>query len=107
MQWEIAKSFDTFAPLGPWITPAKEIKDPHNLQITLRVNGKTRQDGSTRDMVFKIPEIIEFVSRVMTLTPGDVISTGTPAGVGPIKEGDTLEAEIEKIGVLKNTVVRR
>lgn len=104
MQWEIAKSFDTFAPLGPWIVPAKDIHDPHSLRISLRVNGKIRQDGNTRDMVFKVPQIIEYLSRVMTLHPGDVIATGTPAGVDLIKPGDTLSAEIEGIGVLENTV---
>jgi 2-keto-4-pentenoate hydratase/2-oxohepta-3-ene-1,7-dioic acid hydratase in catechol pathway len=104
MQWEIAKSFDTFAPVGPWIVPAKEIPDPHSLRISLRVNGKTRQDGNTKDMVFKIPQIIEYLTKVMTLNPGDLIATGTPKGVDLIAEGDKMEAEIEKIGILKNTV---
>jgi len=106
MQWEIAKSFDSFAPLGPWIVPAKEIDDPHNLRISLKVNGKIRQDASTSDMIFSIPEVIEYVSNVMTLLPGDIISTGTPPGVDLIQEGDKLEAEIEKIGVLKNNVAQ-
>jgi len=103
-QWEIAKSFDTFAPLGPWIVPAGEIPDPHVLGIKLTVNGKVRQDSNTSNMLFKVPEIVEYLSSVMTLLPGDVVATGTPAGVYLIKSGDVLEAEIEGIGVLRNTV---
>ncbi|MFH1721588.1 MAG: fumarylacetoacetate hydrolase family protein [Candidatus Altiarchaeota archaeon] len=105
-QWEIAKSFDTFAPMGPWIVPSNQIKDPQNLNLSLRVNGKIRQDSNTKHMVFKIPEIIEYLSQAMTLHPGDIIATGTPKGVDKINEGDILEAEIEEIGILKNTVVR-
>jgi len=106
MQWEVAKSFDTFAPLGPWIIPKKFIKNPQALDISLRVNGKVRQDSNTKHMIFKVPKIIEYLSSVMTLQPGDVISTGTPKGVDLIKAGDELEAEIQGIGVLKNTVAR-
>lgn len=104
-QWDIAKAFDTFAPLGPWIATKSEIKNPHNLRISLRVNGKIRQDSNTRHMMFKIPDVIEYLSSVMTLLPGDVISTGTPKGVDLIKSGDLLEAEIENIGVLRNRVI--
>ncbi|MFH1125675.1 MAG: fumarylacetoacetate hydrolase family protein [Candidatus Altiarchaeota archaeon] len=106
-QWDIAKAFDTFAPMGPWITTTSGIKNPHNLRISLKVNGKTRQDSNTKHMIFKIPEVIEYLSSVMTLLPGDVISTGTPRGVDLIKEGDLMEAEIEDIGVLKNKVLKR
>lgn len=102
--WSIAKGFDTFAPLGPLIVPKKYVKDPHNLDLELRVNDKVRQESNTRFMYFKVPEVIEYVSGIMTLEPDDVIATGTPEGVGPIKSGDKLEAEIEKIGVLRNTV---
>jgi 2-keto-4-pentenoate hydratase/2-oxohepta-3-ene-1,7-dioic acid hydratase in catechol pathway len=103
-QWDIAKAFDTFAPLGPWIATTSSIKNPHNLRISLKVNGLVRQDSNTRFMIFKIPEVIEYLSSVMTLIPGDVISTGTPKGVDLIRAGDVLEAEIEGIGVLRNKV---
>ncbi|MBM3309009.1 MAG: fumarylacetoacetate hydrolase family protein, partial [Candidatus Altiarchaeales archaeon] len=105
-QWDIAKAFDTFAPLGPWVATTSGIKNPHSLRISLKVNGKFRQDSNTKYMIFKIPEVIEYLSSVMTLLPGDVISTGTPKGVDLIKEGDLLQAEIEKIGVLENKVVK-
>ena len=100
-QWTRAKSFDTFCPLGPQI-----ISDlnPNNLEITLRLNGEIKQKSNTSDMIFSVAEIIEFVSSVMTLLPDDVIITGTPAGIGPMKKGDTVEVEIEGIGVLKNFV---
>lgn len=103
-QWEVAKAFDTFAPLGPWIVPRAMIDDPHSLRISLRVNGELRQDSNTSRMIYKLPEVIEYLSSVMTLFPGDVISTGTPSGVGLIGKGDVLEAEIEGIGILRNTV---
>lgn len=105
-QWEMAKSFDTFAPMGPWIVPAEDIGNPQNLHISLTVNGKVRQDSNTHHMVFSIAETIAYLSRAMTLYPGDVISTGTPQGVGAIEAGDVLEAQIEGIGILKNTVVQ-
>jgi len=110
-QWFKGKSFDSHAPLGPWIVTADELGDPHNLHISLRVNGVTKQDSSTRFMVFRIPRIIKELSTGVMLEPGDVILTGTPEGVGfarkpPefLKVGDVMEAEIEKIGVLRNTV---
>jgi 2-keto-4-pentenoate hydratase/2-oxohepta-3-ene-1,7-dioic acid hydratase in catechol pathway len=84
---------------------APDLPDPQNLDICCRLNGKTVQEGNTRQMIFKIPEIIAFVSKNFTLMPGDIILTGTPAGVGPLSHGDTIEVEIEHIGVLKNTVV--
>lgn len=100
-QWSRAKGFDTFCPLGPWIvTPF----DPTDVAITCRVNGRMRQFGLTRDMVFPIPRLIAYISAVMTLEPGDVILTGTPSGVGPLQPGDICEVEVEGIGVLRNPV---
>jgi len=101
-QWTRAKGFDTFCPLGPAIETEL---DPTGLAIACRVNGETRQDGNTADMVFGVGELLAFVSRVMTLLPGDVLLTGTPAGVGSIRPGDRMEVEIERIGVLRNPVV--
>ncbi len=104
-QWTRAKSFDTFAPIGPWITTKDEIPDPHSLDIELRLNGEIRQNSNTKHMIFKIPKLIEFISEIMTLNKGDVIATGTPQGVGPVKLGDSLEIKIEKIGTLKNQII--
>lgn len=110
-QFTRGKSFDTFAPSGPWITTADEIKEPHNLKLTTKINGELRQNSSTSNMFIKIPEIISKISRVMTLEKGDIISTGTPAGVmlnKPnaifLKDGDKIEMEIEGLGRLNNTV---
>ncbi|WP_022854439.1 fumarylacetoacetate hydrolase family protein [Thermodesulfatator atlanticus] len=100
-QWTRAKSFDTFAPMGPWI---ETDLDPTDLKVRSYLNGKLRQDSSTRELVFSIPEIISFVSNIMTLLPGDVIATGTPPGIGPLSPGDVIEVEISGIGRLKNTV---
>ncbi len=100
-QWTRGKGFDTFCPLGPWI--ATEC-NPADVLITCKVNGETRQMGSTRDMVFDVPQLLAFISSVMTLEPGDVILTGTPAGVGPLHSGDTVTVEIERIGILENPV---
>ena len=102
-QWTRAKSFDTFCPLGPKVV--KDI-DPMNLKIQTRVNGKIKQDSNTKNMIFDVYELVSFVSSVMTLLPGDVIITGTPPGVGPLSVGDTVEVEIEGIGILKNKVVK-
>lgn len=102
-QWTRAKGYDTFCPLGPAI--ATEFDPLEGMRITTSVNGDVRQDGSTADLVFGVAELIEFISRVMTLLPGDVILTGTPAGVGPIVSGDRVDVEIEGIGVLSNQVV--
>lgn len=101
-QWTRAKGFDSFCPLGPAIETEL---DPAGLLITCEVNGELRQEGSTDDMVFGVAEIFAFISRVMTLLPGDVILTGTPAGVGPIVPGDRVEVTIERIGTLANPVV--
>ena len=95
------KGYDTFAPLGPAIVTGL---DPSNLRIITRVNGTVRQDASTADLLFSVPYTIAYLSRFMTLLPGDVIMTGTPAGVGPIQVGDTIEVEIPGIGVLRNGV---
>ncbi len=103
--WFRGKSLDTFGPVGPCIVPPEDIGDPQALAICCRLNGETVQDSNTRHMIFTIPEIVAFVSRNFTLLPGDIISTGTPSGVGPIKHGDRVEIEIEKIGVLSNPVV--
>lgn len=101
-QWSRAKGFDTFAPLGPWIVTGV---DPTDLTVICRVNGQVKQQASTADMVFKIPQLIEFITMAMTLEPGDVILTGTPAGDSPIRPGDEVEVEIAGIGVLRNPVV--
>jgi 2-keto-4-pentenoate hydratase/2-oxohepta-3-ene-1,7-dioic acid hydratase in catechol pathway len=100
-QWTRGKGFDTFCPLGPWIET--EI-DPADTMVRCRVNGEIRQVGSTREMVFTVQQLITFISTVMTLEPGDVILTGTPAGIGPLSAGDMVEVEIEGIGVLQNPV---
>lgn len=105
--WTLAKGMDTFLPLGPFLLPADAVDDPHNLKISFRVNGETRQDANTGDMVFKIPRLIQHISRHITLQPGDIICTGTPEGTLPLTAGDKTEATIEGFGVLKNTVVER
>jgi len=104
------KSMDTFAPFGPWIITKDEIKDPMNLQLTCKVNDQIRQNGNTKDMIFNISFLIEYISRNITLMPGDIIATGTPDGVGYfnnclLKKGDIVELEIENIGTIKNKIV--
>ncbi|MBS4032080.1 MAG: fumarylacetoacetate hydrolase family protein [Clostridiales bacterium] len=101
-QWTRAKSFDTFCPLGPWI--ATDL-DSANLNISLEVNGVRKQASNTSQLAFAVPELIAFVSGVMTLEPGDVILTGTPSGVGPLQKGDTVTVKIDGVGELTNTVV--
>lgn len=103
--WFRGKSFDTFGPIGPQIVLTEDIGDPQNLQIQSRVNGELCQNSNTSLMIFKIPEIIAYVSKNFTLEAGDIIITGTPKGVHPILPGDVVEVEIEKIGILKNTVI--
>ena len=103
--WFLSKSFDTFAPMGPCITLPDEIEEPAELALSLRVNGETRQESNTRDLIFNISDIIYRLSRWVTLEPGDVIATGTPSGISPIEPGDVMEAEVERIGVLRNPVV--
>ncbi|MFQ6025418.1 MAG: fumarylacetoacetate hydrolase family protein [Nitrosopumilaceae archaeon] len=110
-QFTRAKGFDTFAPCGPWITTSDEVKDPQNLRMVTKVNGEVKQDSSTSNMFLKIPTIVSMLSKVMTLEKGDIISTGTPAGVmldEPnavfLRDGDKIEMEIENLGKLENTV---
>lgn len=103
--WFRGKSFDTFLPLGPRIVPLTEIDDVQNLRLRTRINGETVQDGNTEQMIFPVAETIAFISRNFTLFPGDIILTGTPAGVGPLKGGDAIDVEIDGIGTLSNTVV--
>lgn len=102
-QWTRGKSFDTFCPLGPAVET--EFDPTEGQAITAKVNGEVRQEATTADMIFGIPELIAYISAVMTLLPGDVILTGTPEGVGPVSPGDVMEVEIEGIGVLQNPVV--
>ncbi len=102
IQWTRAKSYDTFAPIGPVI---ETNIDPFDLPISLKLNGTTKQNSSTKNMIFNCYELLEFISEVMPLEPGDVIATGTPPGVGPMNRGDTVEAKIEGIGVLKNYLI--
>jgi len=103
-QWARAKGFDSSCPLGPWITTDL---DTSSLRLTTRLDGQVVQDGSTSDLVFDVPALVEYVSAAFTLLPGDVILTGTPAGVGPITSGQRVEVEIEGIGALSNPVVAR
>ncbi len=105
LPWFRSKSFDTFGPIGPRIAEIDEIKDPHNLNIELKVNGETKQSSNTMYLLFKVPELLEYISKLFTLEPGDIIATGTPSGIGPMKPGDVIEAIIEKIGTLKNKVI--
>ena len=102
VQFTRAKGFDTFCPIGPRVVSGL---DPTNLRIVTRVNGKVRQDSSTSDMIFDVVTLVAFCSRFMTLEVGDVISTGTPSGVGNLNPGDVVEVEIEGIGILRNPVI--
>ncbi len=111
-QWLMGKTFDTFAPCGPWLTTADEIEDPHNLDISLTINGEVLQNSNTKHLIFGIPALIEFLSSAFTLEPGDIITTGTPAGVGfskqpPrwLKPGDDVVVKIQGLGELRNPVV--
>lgn len=104
-QWTRAKGFDTFCPLGPWLVAGLREEDVADLEVTCRVNGEVRQRGRTSEMVFSPAHLIAYTSAIMTLEPGDVIMTGTPAGVGPIVAGDVVEVEVEGVGVLRNPVV--
>ncbi|MFC0041289.1 fumarylacetoacetate hydrolase family protein [Actinomadura rayongensis] len=103
-QWTRAKGFDTFCPLGPWIETEL---DPSDVALTTRVNGETRQDARTSQLLHAIPDLVAYVSQVMTLLPGDVILTGTPAGVGPLEIGDEVTVTVEGVGDLTNRVVAR
>ena len=102
-QFTRSKSFDTFAPLGPWIETG--IPDPDNLTVEAFLNGERRQHSSTRNLVFPVAALVSFISRIMTLLPGDVIATGTPSGIGPMAPGDLVEIRVEGIGALRNRLV--
>jgi 2-keto-4-pentenoate hydratase/2-oxohepta-3-ene-1,7-dioic acid hydratase in catechol pathway len=111
-QWLMGKTFDTFAPMGPYLVSADEIPDPHALRIGLTINGETLQDSNTKELIFKIPELIAYLSSAFTLEPGDIVSTGTPPGVGAarkpprfIKPGDDIVVFIEGLGELRNPAV--
>jgi 2-keto-4-pentenoate hydratase/2-oxohepta-3-ene-1,7-dioic acid hydratase in catechol pathway len=111
-QWLMGKTFDTFCPMGPWIVTKDEIADPHALDISLEIGGETLQKSNTRELVFRIPALIEFISTVVTLEPGDVVATGTPGGVGfarrpPrwLKPGEEVIVRIAGIGELRNPTV--
>lgn len=103
--WSVAKGFDTFAPLGDFV-PRSAVPDPQALAIKLTINGKTRQEGNTRDMHFSVVDLVAYCSTIFTLLPGDLIYTGTPEGVGPVREGDILEASIEGMPLLSVTARR-
>jgi 2-keto-4-pentenoate hydratase/2-oxohepta-3-ene-1,7-dioic acid hydratase in catechol pathway len=111
-QWTLGKSFDTFCPIGPAIVTKDEIADPHNLSIQLSIDGEVLQKSNTRELIFKAPELIAYISSITALEPGDIISTGTPAGVGLgrnpqrwLRPGETMTIEIEGLGQLTNPVV--
>ncbi len=101
-QWTRAKGYDTFAPIGPWV---ETDVDPDDLKLETYLNGDLRQSSRTSDLIFRVSKLVNFVSQVMTLLPGDVIATGTPSGIGPMNAGDIVEVKIEKIGTLRNLVV--
>ena len=110
-QWARAKGLDTFAPCGPWLVTTDEIPDPHTLDIELRLNGEVRQRSNTDDLIFKIPQLIEFISQDLTLRRGDIITTGTPSGVGVfmnppvfLRDGDQIEINLASVGTLRNPV---
>jgi 2-keto-4-pentenoate hydratase/2-oxohepta-3-ene-1,7-dioic acid hydratase in catechol pathway len=103
IQWTRAKGYDTFSPFGPWIVTPDGL-DPDNLRVQALLNGRIVQDSSTSRFIFKTRALLEFISGIMTLFPGDVVTTGTPPGVGPMKRGDTVTIRVEKIGDLTNTV---
>ncbi|MBI2404471.1 MAG: fumarylacetoacetate hydrolase family protein [Gemmatimonadetes bacterium] len=104
-QWTRAKGFDTFCPVGPRVVPVKDLGDLTKLEVRCRVNGQLRQQGKASDMAFPIPMVLSYISRIMTLEPGDLVLTGTPAGIGPLVAGDVVEVEIPGVGVLRNPVV--
>ncbi len=101
VQWTRAKSFDTFCPIGPYIETQL---DSSKQEISLKLNGEVKQNSNSKNMIFSANELVEFISEIMTLNPGDIIATGTPPGVGPMQIGDTVEAEVKQIGILKNFV---
>ncbi|HPY37392.1 MAG TPA: fumarylacetoacetate hydrolase family protein [Clostridia bacterium] len=102
-QWTRSKSFDTFCPIGPWIETEL---DPNNLRVQSRLNGTIKQDASTASLIFDVDKLVHFITQVMTLVPGDIIATGTPAGIGPMRHGDIVEVEVQGIGILRNKVIK-
>jgi 2-keto-4-pentenoate hydratase/2-oxohepta-3-ene-1,7-dioic acid hydratase in catechol pathway len=111
-QWLMGKTFDTFAPMGPWIVTADEISDPHALDVSMTINGEVLQSSNTTHLIFKIGDLVSFLSSVFTLEPGDIVSTGTPAGVGVarkpkrfLRPGDECVVAVQGIGELRNPVV--
>ena len=106
LPWDAAKGFDTSCALGEFVD-ASQVKDPHNLNISLKIDGVTKQDGNTKDMIFKIADLIAHVSSIITLEAGDIILTGTPSGVGPVRSGETMIAEIEGVGSIEFPVINR
>jgi len=104
-QWSRAKGFDTFCPVGPWVVPKEQV-DFERLSIRSFLDGDKKQDAPVRDMIFTVPFLVEFITRFMTLEPGDLVATGTPPGVGPMEPGSIVRVEIEGIGYIENPVVR-
>lgn len=105
LPWYRSKNFDTFGPIGPQIVSAKEIEAPHNLAIKLSVNSAIKQSSNTKHLIFRIPDIIDYISKYVTLEKGDIVATGTPGGISPVLPGDVIEASIEKIGRIKHQVI--
>ena len=105
LPWYRSKNFDTFSVIGPCVVPINEIKDPHNLNIELKIDGVVKQSSNTKHMIFRIPQVVEYISSHVTLERGDIIATGTPSGVGPIQPGEIIEAFIENIGTITHQVV--
>ena len=106
-QWSRAKGFDTFCPVGPWLVDEASFDISGGVAVTTRLNGEVKQNGTTNDLFFGVPHLVRYISRIFTLEPGDLICTGTPAGVGPMVAGDVVEVEIGGLGVLRNTVKAR
>ena len=105
LPWYRSKNFDTFGPIGPKIVSPVEIGDPHNLNIELSVNGSIKQSSNTKHLIFRIPKIIDYISKYVTLEKGDIVATGTPAGISPVLPGDIIDASIEKIGMIRHKVI--
>ena len=105
LPWYRSKNFDTFGPIGPKLVSLDEIGDPHDLNIELSVNGSLKQSSNTKYLIFKIPKIIDYISKYVTLEKGDIVATGTPAGISPVLPGDIIEASIEQIGTIRHEVI--
>ena len=105
LPWMPSKNFDTFCPIGPCILLAGAVAEPVSIDVACRVNGQVKQNGNTSDFIFDIPTMIEYITRIMTLEPGDIVTTGTPVGVGPIEPGDVVEIDCSGVGTLSNPVI--